>query len=102
VNTDDPLQSKYPMTEINFEPNLSSCVQTLARKQHEKIVRELLKTSEQDLELEKKAEMLKEFLESIDFRKLRKEYEPYLVKGNRVKFTLRMIEGRAEYDMEIK
>ena len=90
------------MNEINLEPNLSTCVQTLARKQHEKIVRELLKTREEQVELELKAEMLKEFLESTDFRKLRKEYEPYLVKGKRVKFTLRLIADRIEYDMEIK
>jgi len=90
------------MNEINLEPNLSTCVQTLARKQHEKIVRELLKTREEQVDLEQKAEMLKEFLVSTDFRKLRKEYEPYLVKGKRVKFTLRLIAGRTEHDMEIK
>ena len=89
------------MTEINFEPSLSTCIQTLARQQHERIVRELLKTREEQVELEQKTEMLKIFLESTDFRKLRKEYEPYLVKGKRVKFTLRLITDRTEYSMEI-
>ena len=89
------------MTEINLEPSLSTCIQTLSRKQHERIVRELLKTPEEQVELEQKAEMLKIFLESTDFRKLRKEYEPYIVKGKRVKFTLRLITDRTEYSMEI-
>lgn len=41
------------------------------------------------------------FLESTDFVKLRSEYEPHLVEGKRVKFTLRPAGGRTEYRYEV-
>ena len=88
--------------EINLEPDLSTCIQTLAKKQHELIVRELLKTGEENSELEQKAEMLRMFLESTDFNRLRNEYEAYLVEGKRVKFTLRLMADRTEYNMTIR
>ena len=89
------------MTEINLEPDLSTCIQTLAKKQHERIVRELLKTGGEDPEQEQLAEMLRMFLESTDFRKLRSEYEPYLAEGKKVRFTLRLMGDRTAYHMEI-
>ena len=89
------------MMEIHLEPDLSTCIQTLAKKQHERIVRELLKTGGKGPEQEQRAEMLRMFLESTDFRKLRSEYEPYLVEGKRVRFTLRLMGDSTEYHMEI-
>ena len=88
------------MTEISLDPDLSTCIQTLAKKQHERIVRELLKPGGENPEQEQQAEMLRMFLESTDFRKLRSEYEPYLVKGKRVRFTLRLMGDRTEYHIE--
>lgn len=90
------------MTEITFEPDLSTCIQTLARKQHERIVRQLLKPGPGNPELEQKAEMLRMFLESTDFSRLRREYEPYLAEGNRVTLTLRLMTDRTEYDIKIR
>jgi len=89
------------MTEITLQPDLSACIQTLARKRHERILRELLTPGVQDSELEKMAEMLRMFLESTDFHKLRREYEPYLVKGKKVTFTLRLVADKTEHSMEI-
>ena len=57
---------------------------------------------EENPELEQKAEMLRMFLESTDFKRLRSEYEPYLAEGKRIKFTLRLIADRTEYNMKIR
>ncbi len=88
--------------EIALEPDLSTCIQTLARRQHERIVRELLKSGKEDPELEQKAEMLRMFLETTDFKKLRSKYEPYLMKGKKVKFALRLVTGKTEYSVKIR
>lgn len=89
------------MTEIHLEPDLSNCIQTLTKKQHARMIRELLKSKEQDTGLEQKAEMLRIFLESTNFRELRSEYEPFLIKGKKVRFTLRPGTGKTDYPVEI-
>ncbi len=95
------MQSGHQMTEITLEPDLSTCIRTLAGKQHERIVRQLLTAGVEDPELEKKAEMLRMFLESTDFRRLRREYEPHLVQGKRVTFTLCLMTNETEYFLKI-
>jgi len=89
------------MTEITLEPDLNACIQTLAKRKHEKIVRQLLTPGEENPELEKKAELLRMFLETTDFRKLRREYEPHLVQGKKVRFLLRVVSDKIEYIRKI-
>jgi hypothetical protein len=89
------------MVEIKLEPNLSSCVQTLAKSEYNRLMRELLTSDEEDTELQERLETLRIFLESTDFSKLRSRYEPYLVQGKRVRFTLRQAADKAECQMEI-
>lgn len=90
------------MTRIELEPDLSRCVQTLAREEHERIVRQLLASGEGDTELAERVEMLRLFLESTDFGSLRSQYEPLLLQGKRVKFTLRPGANATEYEMEVE
>ena len=89
------------MADIKLEPDLSSCVQTLAKREYDRLTRELLTSDEEDLELQERLETLRLFLESTDFRELRSRYEPYLVEGKRVRFTLRQAAAKAEYQMFI-
>ncbi len=60
----------------------------------------LLKKSE-ELELVEKLELLRLFLESADFNKLRSEFEKHLVAGKKVKFILPLEEGKPKYEMKI-
>jgi hypothetical protein len=89
------------MVEIRLEPDLSSCVQTLAKREYDRLTRELLTSDEEDAELQESLETLRVFLESTDFSELRGRYEPYLVEGRRVRFTLRQAADKAEYQMEV-
>jgi hypothetical protein len=89
------------MVEITLEPDLSSCIQTLAKREYDRLTRELLASDEEDAELQEEMETLRLFLESTDFGELRSRYEPYLVQGKRVRFTLRQAEDKAEYQLEI-
>jgi len=88
--------------EIEFEPNLSHCIQTLAKREYDQIMSHLLETSADKPKLGERLEILKSFLESTDFNKLRSEYEPYIVQGKQVTFTLYTQADTTKYRMEIK
>jgi hypothetical protein len=90
------------MADIEIEPDLSDCVQTLAKREYDRLTRELLTSDEEDVELQERLETLRMFLESTDFSELRSRYEPHLVQGKRVRFTLRQAADEAEYQMEIE
>jgi hypothetical protein len=90
------------MAEIELEPDLSCCVQTLAKREYDRLTRELLTSDEEDLELQERMETLRLFLEATNFRELRSRYEPDLVAGRRVRFTLRRAGEKAEYRMETR
>ena len=75
-------------------------METKAKRQYEQILSELLEKGEEE-ELAEKLEMLRLFLESTDFSKLRNESEKHLVEGRKVKFILYLEEGKPKYEMEI-
>jgi hypothetical protein len=86
------------MIEFELKPTLSSCIQTVAKREYELILRKLLKEEEKSNDLEKKLELLRLFLESTDFGELRSQYESSLRDGKTVTFKLRLINGRIEYE----
>ena len=75
-------------------------METQAKRQYNKILSELLKKGE-EAELAEKLELLRLFLESTDFSKLRGEYEKHLQEGKGVKVTLYLEEGKPEYEMQV-
>ena len=87
-------------TCIELEPELDACVETQAKRQYNRVLSELLKKGE-DKVLVVKLETLKLFLESADFNKLRSESEPHLVAGRKVKFIVRLEDGKPQYEMKI-
>jgi hypothetical protein len=89
------------MVEIKLEPDLSSCIQTLARREYDRLTREILTSDEEDAELQERLETLRIFLESTNFSELRSRYEPFLVQGKRVRFTLRQTADKAEYRIQV-
>ena len=88
------------MVNIELEPELDTCVETEAKRQYEQIQRELLKGGEEK-GLTKRLEVLRLFLESADFSKLRSESEKHLVEGKRVKFLLSLEKGKPKCEMRI-
>ncbi len=47
-----------------------------------------MESGHEDKELEGRIELLKAFLESMDFKKLRSQSERYLIEGQKVKFVI--------------
>lgn len=89
------------MPVIELIPDLSSCIETTAKREYEKVSKMLLSAARRDEELEQKAETLRLFLESADFRKLRSESEKHLLNGKSVKFVISLDNGRLKYEMQV-
>ena len=87
------------MDYIELFPNLSHCVETTAREEFWNSVNKYMEGGQEDKELEEKLELLKAFLESMDFKKLRSQSEEHLIQGKTVKFIISWKQGKPSYEM---
>jgi hypothetical protein len=90
------------MMEIRLEPSLSSCIETVAKAEYERVLSLLLKGKQEDHQLEEELELLRVFLESADFSRLRGLSEKFLLDGRRVEFILRSTKAEPQYEIEVK
>jgi len=60
-----------------------------------------MESKQEDEELKDRIELLKAFLESMDFGKLRSESEQYLIQGKKVKFAICWKENKPSYEIII-
>ena len=85
---------------IELEPTLKSCIETQARKEYNRTAAEILGNGNEK-KLAKKLEALRIFLETADFRNLRRESEKHLNEGERVIFKLYIDQQAPAYEMEV-
>ena len=93
------IDADKKMSQIELIPNLSHCIETVARKEYENLVRSYLQTGKFDEDFEDKVETLRTFLQSADFRKLRQQSDEYLVRGQKIKFILYRERGKIKYNL---
>jgi len=62
-------------------------------------VNKYMESVQEDKEVENNIKLLKAFLESMDFRRLRRESEEHLTQGRTIKFVFYWKEGEPNYDM---
>jgi len=74
---------------IELFPTLEHCIETAAREEFWDSASRYMESGERDSELEQRIQLLKAFLESSDFRKLRSESERLLMTGKTVRFVIR-------------
>jgi hypothetical protein len=86
---------------IELSPSLLHCIETTAREEFWNSVNQYMGSGHEDKKLEEKIGLLKAFLESIDFRKLRSQSERHLIEGKKVKFVICWKEGKLSYEMVI-
>ena len=86
---------------IELFPSLSHCIETTAREEFWNSVNQYMEGGQEDKKLEGRIELLKAFLESMDFKKLRSQSERYLVEGKQVKFVISWKEGKLSYEMMV-
>jgi hypothetical protein len=75
-------------------------VETQAKRQYNQLLRQLLE-KDASTELTQKAEILRLFLETADFNKLRAESEKHLVEGRKVRFIVHLEKGQPRYEMRV-
>ena len=85
------------MVQIELVPDLSHCIETVAKREYQNLLGSYLQAGKGDSDFEEKVELLHTFLESADFKKLRKESEGYLLEGQSIKFILYREEGETRY-----
>ena len=86
---------------VELFPSLSHCIETTAREEFWNSVNQYMGSGHKDKKLEEKIELLKAFLESMDFKKLRSQSEGYLVEGKKVKFVICRKEEELNYEMVV-
>ncbi|MEW6034320.1 MAG: hypothetical protein AB1603_05655 [Chloroflexota bacterium] len=89
------------MVHIELIPDLSHCVETVARKEFREATRQLLASGGEDVELQERIELLRAFLKTADFKKLRRESEKHLLAGNKVRLVLYTREGTPKYELRL-
>ncbi len=89
------------MVRIELTPTLTHCIETTARQEFLKSEDEYMRSGGEDKELEEKIELLRMFLESMDFRELRRQSEEHLTEGKNVRFILYQEEGKPKYELKV-
>lgn len=88
------------MVQIELVPDLSHCIETVAKRRYREALGKLLAAPEDsDRELRDELELLRTFLETADFARLRQESERHLVDGEDVKFLVYLEGEAAKYDL---
>ena len=76
------------MDSVELFPTLEHCVESAAREEFWRLVNRYLEERGGDSKLQERIELLRAFLESADFGRLRSESEAYMVKGKKVRFVI--------------
>ena len=89
------------MLKIELVPDITHCIETVAKREHAAVVKQLLTPGKGSIEGEEKLEILRLFLETADFKQLRSESERELVEGKKVRFVVYLEDGIPKYEMHV-
>ena len=70
------------MVQIKLVPDTTHCIETVARTEHDRLMRSLLRTGTVENHIAQQIELLRTFLENADFKALRKQSDEYLLAGS--------------------
>lgn len=87
------------VTQIELFPDLSHCIQTVARQEFHNSASKLMAGEYGNEELKQRIELLRAFLEAMDFAKLRRESEEHLTRGEAVRFVIYWKENKPRYEI---
>lgn len=87
--------------EIKLEPSLSHCIETVAKREYERVLSLLLRGKHEDAQLAEELELPRMFLESADFSELRSQCEELLLSGRQIEVRLRSTSVLPKYEIEI-
>jgi len=88
------------MLKVELIPDLTHCIETVAKREHAAVLKQLLRPGQGNKELEEKLEILRLFLERADFKRLRAESEKRLMEGRKVKFVV-YLDNDVKYEVQV-
>ena len=88
------------MLKVELIPDLTYCIETVAKREHAAISKQFLKPGQGNKELEEKLEILRLFLETADFKQLRAESEKRFLEGRKVKFVV-YLDNEVKCEMQV-
>ncbi|MFC1940237.1 hypothetical protein ACFLXO_06095 [Chloroflexota bacterium] len=88
------------MLKVELIPDLTYCIETVAKREHTAVLKQLLKPGQGNKELEEKLEILRLFLETADFRQLRAKSEKRFMEGRKVIFVV-YVDNGVKYEMQV-
>jgi len=88
------------MLKIELIPDLTHCVETVAKREHAAVLKQLLTHGKVNKELEEKLEILRLFLERVDFKRFRAESEKRLMEGEKVRFLV-YLDNEVKYEIQV-
>jgi len=88
------------MAEVVLTPDANHCIETVARNEYRRCIDEYFRSDDPAPELEARLETLQKFLEQADFRRLRRETEPFVAAGRPVRFLVGVHGERARWRVE--
>jgi hypothetical protein len=74
--------------QIEFSPDAQHCIETVARTEYKRLLAACLQGSQINDDVKQKLELLRLFLETMDFRELRQQCDRYLQNGQTIKFII--------------
>lgn len=86
--------------EVVLVPDVSHCIEAVARSEYQKCVAASLRPEPQDPAVGIRLQILKGFLEQADFPRLRRESEPLIRASRPVRFRVVLAGERAQWRME--
>jgi len=89
------------MLKTELFPDLEHCIETMAKREHTMVSKQLLVPGQRNKGLEEKLEILRLFLETADFKKLRAESEKRLMEGRKIKFVVYLKGGIPKHEMHL-
>ena len=88
------------MLKVELIPDLTHCIETVAKREHAAVSKQILAPGQRNKELEEKLEILRLFLEIANFNKLRAESEKRLMEGKKVKIVVYR-DKDVKYEMQV-
>ena len=89
------------MLKVDLFPDHMHCIETVAKREHTAASKQLLEPWQRNKKLEEKLEILRLFLETANFKKLRSKSEKLLAEGKRVKFVVFLENGVSKHEIHV-
>ena len=86
---------------IELTPTLTHCIESAARDAYSGSLDQYIEQARDDKELEERIELLRLFLESMDFRELRRESEKHMTDGKTVRFLVYLEGRKPKYELRV-